>query len=116
MIAFESFDIRAWSTDGLTQHLKSAWTTGKPRRVRVAANIRLAVASVAAAAVITFATPWPSMQTQSPLAEIARSLQLLQSEEVISGPPSDYWSRIAAEMQSWRPIDIPQVADLPPFI
>ena len=116
MDAFESFDIRAWSTDGLTKHLKSAWNAGKPRRVRVATNIRLAVASVAAATVITFATPWPSMQTQSPLAETAMSLQLIQSADTISGPPADYWSRIAADMHSWKPIDNPQVPDLPPFI
>jgi hypothetical protein len=115
MDVFESFDISAWSTDGLTKHLKSAWKAGKPRRVRMAANIRLAVASVAAAAVITFATPWPSMQTQSPLAEIAGNLQLLQSEDVISGPPSQYWSRIAAEMHSWEPINS-ETPDYPSFI
>ena len=116
MNAFESFDIRAWSVDGLTQHLKSAWKAGTPRRYKVARDIRLAVAGVAAAAVVTFATPWQSMQTQSPLSEIAASLQLLRSADVISGPPADYWARIGTEMHSWKPIDRPLLPDLPAFI
>jgi hypothetical protein len=119
MNAFESFDIGAWSLDGLTHHVENAWSESKPRRVRVAANIRLAVAGVAAAAVLTISAPWLSEQTQSPFFETAAASaqHSLRSADVILGSPVEYWSRVSAAMHSWPQVSSDQTAsDPPPFI
>jgi hypothetical protein len=113
--AFESFDVTAWSVDGMTQHIKNIWSAGKPRRLRIASTVRLALASAASTAVITIATPWASMQGQSPTAETAVDVRSHQATDVILGSPVEYWARIASEMHSWKPVDTP-LPEIPTFI
>jgi hypothetical protein len=113
---FETFDIGAWVVDGLTRHVNASPAGRKRKNKRPTVTVSLRVAAVAASAFLTIATPWLSMQAQTPFAETIASLQALRSADVIIGSPVNYWSRVDAEMRTWKRINSPKISDIPPFV
>jgi hypothetical protein len=110
---FEAFDIGSWVREGLTEHVKVSAIRVRKHSKSISVPVQFVAA--AAVAVCTIATPWLSMQAQSPVTALISPSEL-RTADVISGPPQWFWSRMADQMNTWKPAIDSVDSEIPPFI
>jgi hypothetical protein len=121
MIDFEAFDIGAWTVEGLTRHVKAItqWVTKKRDRNWPAQLTLASTLLVSAGASIIDATTATAASGAPPIASGRAIAQLLQQpigRDLIVGSPYQFWTDLAGEMRSWKPIEEAGDPEIPPFI
>jgi hypothetical protein len=113
---FENYDVRAWTDDGLTHHLKVIRRVlGSAIRKRMPSNLRAVAAAGTAAALLGIASSAVSMAPQYEDRFVASPHRVAVSR-VDNARAATFWRSVRMEVRQWKRLNEVDLAEPPELI